>query len=96
MLDQIAHCMLQGTLKDDRLVVFGYADPRGSAEYNLELAMARARTVRRYLIRRGVSPCRVSVASRGKGYARGTGPEGWQLDRRAEIDVDPNPPASTC
>jgi hypothetical protein len=26
------------------------------------------------------------VAARGKRYARGTGPEGWQRDRRVEVD----------
>jgi outer membrane protein OmpA-like peptidoglycan-associated protein len=96
VLDQVAHCLLQGTLRGDRLIVFGYTDPRGSAEYNLKLAMDRARVVRRYLIRRGVSPCRISVAARGKRYARGTGPEGWQRDRRVEVDIDEEPMASTC
>jgi outer membrane protein OmpA-like peptidoglycan-associated protein len=96
ILKQVADCLIQGPLEGDRVVVFGYADPRGGVDYNLDLAMARARAVRRYLVRWGVSPCNVSVASRGARYARGTGPESWQVDRRAEIHLDQDPVTVSC
>lgn len=88
ILDQIAHCMLDGTLAHRSIVIYGYADPRGSDAYNSKLALERARRVARYLERRGVPACRLSVVSRGEHYARGKGPEGWQLDRRVEIALD--------
>lgn len=88
VLDQVANCMLRGTLADESVIVLGYADPRGPAEYNMELAMERARAVARYLVHRGVPAERVSVASRGEQYARGTGPESWHDDRRVQIELD--------
>ena len=88
ILDQVANCMVSGELKGESVIVIGYADPRGSDEYNLELALGRAAAVRAYLIRHGVPPNRVTIASRGEHYSRGTGPETWQLDRRVEIQLD--------
>lgn len=88
ILDQIAHCMLNGELEDKSVIVLGYADPRGSEAYNSKLAMQRALRVARYLIRRGVPANRVKIASQGDRCAEGKGPEGWQVDRRVEIEVD--------
>ncbi len=88
ILDQIARCMLHGALRGKSVIILGYADPRGSKEYNLDLAMGRARTARYYLLNRGVPPSRVTIASRGEHYARGHGPESWRLDRRIEIELD--------
>lgn len=88
VLDQVANCMLRGTLLGESVIVLGYADPRGDAQYNLDLAMERARRVARYLVHRGVPPRRVSIASRGEQYSRGTGPETWHEDRRIEIELD--------
>lgn len=87
IVDDLAACMLTGALRNETLVVRGYTDPRGSQAYNEELAVDRAATVRRHLVRRGVSPHRVRLAPVGEVMARGYGPESWQLDRRVEITI---------
>src|SRR5690606_14240253 len=87
IVDDLATCMLRGALRDRTLMVRAYADPRGSKEYNAELSAARAATVKRYLVRHGVSPHRVRLAPGGEVMARGHGHESWQLERRVEITV---------
>lgn len=49
--------------------VEGYADPRGTQEYNVELGERRAVAVREYLIGLGVPSTRLTVASRGAAQA---------------------------
>ena len=48
------------------VVVAGYADERGTAEYNLALGQKRAQTVRDQLIADGVSASKLDVISYGK------------------------------
>lgn len=48
------------------VVVAGYADERGTAEYNLALGQKRAQAVRDQLIADGVSPSKLDVISYGK------------------------------
>jgi peptidoglycan-associated lipoprotein len=49
-----------------QIVVAGYADERGTAEYNLALGEKRAQAARDQLIADGVSPDRLEVVSYGK------------------------------
>ncbi|WP_198137591.1 OmpA family protein [Terriglobus sp. TAA 43] len=51
---------------DLEVVVAGYADERGTAEYNLALGQKRAQSVRDQLIADGVSPAKLDVVSYGK------------------------------
>ncbi|MEG9431156.1 peptidoglycan-associated lipoprotein Pal [Terriglobus sp. ADX1] len=51
---------------DLEIVVAGYADERGTAEYNLALGQKRAQAVRDQLIADGVSPAKLDVVSYGK------------------------------
>ena len=46
--------------------VIGYADSRGSRNYNLGLSTRRANTVKDYLIERGVHPARVETLAFGE------------------------------
>ncbi|SDF83084.1 peptidoglycan-associated lipoprotein Pal [Terriglobus roseus] len=48
------------------IVVAGYADERGTAEYNIALGQKRAQAVRDQLIADGVSPSKLDVVSYGK------------------------------
>lgn len=63
VLDAVAQ-----TIKDNPditlLEVQGHTDSRGSDAYNLRLSNARAASVRRYLIRKGIAPSRLTA----KGY----------------------------
>lgn len=85
ILDGVLACQQAGLLGDQALHVIGYSDPRGSAEYNRRLALARAAAVKRYLVRRGVPAGLVIVESQGESCHLGSGPESWGLDRRVEI-----------
>jgi peptidoglycan-associated lipoprotein len=51
---------------DYRLQVQGYCDERGSAEYNMALGEARAKSARDYLVSVGVSGNQLSTISFGK------------------------------
>jgi peptidoglycan-associated lipoprotein len=51
---------------DYKLTVQGYCDERGSAEYNLALGEARARSAKDYLVSVGVSGDQLSTVSYGK------------------------------
>jgi len=81
------------TLKDNpdlHVVVEGHTDSIGSEQYNLRLSEKRAEAVKRYLVRQGIDPSRITT--RGHGESRpiadnGTR-EGRAKNRRAEIIVD--------
>ncbi len=48
------------------LLLEGHTDDQGSMEYNYELGLARANAAKEYLVKKGVSASRLSVASKGK------------------------------
>lgn len=87
ILDDLLACMDFGLLGGKRLLVVGFTDPRGPPSHNYLLGLERARSVQRYLVRRGVDPSRITIASRGEELARGSGPETWMFDRRVEISL---------
>lgn len=64
----------------------GHCDPRGTEEYNLALGDRRARAVRSYMGRLGVSTGRMSSRSMGEEMARGSSESGWSQDRRVEVE----------
>ena len=65
MLHEVAHTL--STRPDIRLLeIQGYADNRGSEDYNQALSTRRAERVRSWLIEHGVEPERLQVAARGK------------------------------
>jgi peptidoglycan-associated lipoprotein len=49
--------------------VDGYADVRGTQEYNVELGQERADRVRSFMIAAGIAPSRISIASQGESEA---------------------------
>jgi outer membrane protein OmpA-like peptidoglycan-associated protein len=89
ILDEVATCMLTGSLKDREVTLVGHADPRGSEMYNEELGMRRAETTRDYLISQGVPRASIAVTSRGEKDATGDDVASWQLDRRVELKSEP-------
>lgn len=106
VLDDVANCLKGGPLQDRTLTIVGRTDPRGSDEHNQNLGANRAEATRNYLIAKGVPEGRLVVMSRGEQGARGTGEEGWALDRRVDLvlrdrsdgtltrDTPPLPPAN--
>jgi outer membrane protein OmpA-like peptidoglycan-associated protein len=70
-----------------KVVVEGYTDSVGSAEYNLELSRARAEAVKAYLVKRGIAPGRLDVQGFGatKFVAGNDTAAGREGNRRVEF-----------
>ncbi len=71
----------------DKVVVEGNADERGSSEYNLALGQKRAEAVRRALVVLGIPDSRIEAVSYGKERPRATCHEEscWQQNRRVDF-----------
>ena len=75
---------------DIRIVVGGYCDDRGSAEYNLALGENRANAAKTALVNAGVAPARIRVVSYGKEkqFCTEESESCWQQNRRAQFALD--------
>jgi len=75
---------------DIRIVIGGYCDDRGSAEFNLALGENRANAARVALINAGVAPARIRVVSFGKEkqFCTDETESCWQQNRRAQFSLD--------
>src|SRR5208282_1057507 len=70
-LDQLAKCMTTGPLAGKNVELVGRADPRGEAEYNMNVGATRADAVKHYLAQLGVAGGRLVTTSRGALDAQG-------------------------
>lgn len=72
------------------VVVGGYCDDRGSAEYNLALGENRANSAKTALISAGIAANRVRVVSYGKErqFCTEETDACWQENRRAQFTID--------
>jgi peptidoglycan-associated lipoprotein len=75
---------------DIRIVIGGYCDDRGSAEYNLALGESRANSVKTALVNAGVASNRIRVVSYGKEkqFCTDETESCWQQNRRAQFSLD--------
>jgi peptidoglycan-associated lipoprotein len=73
-----------------RVLIGGYCDDRGSAEYNLALGESRANAARTALVSAGVAPTRLRVISYGKEkqFCTEETESCWQENRRAQFSID--------
>lgn len=73
-----------------RVLIGGYCDERGSAEYNLALGENRANAAKAALIGAGVSPSRIRVISYGKEkqFCTEAAESCYQENRRAQFTID--------
>ena len=71
---------------DKEILIAGHCDERGTVEYNLALGDKRAKTVRDYYYRAGISYERMATISYGreKPLDPGQNEEAWAKNRRAE------------
>jgi peptidoglycan-associated lipoprotein len=78
---------LLGSYPQQKLVIEGHADERGSAEYNLALGDKRARAVDEFLSSMGIPKDQLTVISYGKEHPVCTDQSEvcWQKNRRAHI-----------
>lgn len=75
VLDQITLSMRKNQ-QIQRIEIGGHTDSTGSREFNMRLSRERARSVRQYLIAKGIAPSRLS--------ARGYGPDNPLADNGTE------------
>ncbi|MFA6121481.1 MAG: OmpA family protein [Sideroxydans sp.] len=70
--------------------VAGYADERGSSEYNLALGQRRAKNTKKALVAAGAKDGQIATVSYGeeKPVATGHDESAWSQNRRAEISYD--------
>lgn len=87
ILDEMASVI--GKLNNPRIQVIGHTDGRGNRTANIELSLARAGTVRDYLIRKGIPAA--SIAALGAGpdrpVASNETDEGRAKNRRIEFKL---------
>jgi len=74
---------------DLKIVIEGHCDEQGSAEYNFALGERRAKSVRDFLISRGVGAERLSMVSKGEEEpaVEGHDAEAWSKNRRSAFKV---------
>ncbi len=75
---------------DIHIVIGGYCDDRGSAEYNLALGENRANAAKTALVNAGVAASRIRVVSYGKEkqFCTDETEACWQQNRRAQFSLD--------
>jgi peptidoglycan-associated lipoprotein len=84
-LDQLSKCMTTGPLKGKDIELVGRADPRGEAEYNMNLGATRANAVQYYMAQLGIARSRFVTTSRGALDAQGHDEPTWAADRRVDL-----------
>ncbi|MDD4912543.1 MAG: OmpA family protein [Sideroxydans sp.] len=84
----MAHGTTLGKLPQAKVRVDGYADERGSSEFNLALGQRRAKSTKQALILSGAKDAQISTSSYGeeKPVATGHDEAAWAQNRRAEIN----------
>jgi peptidoglycan-associated lipoprotein len=75
---------------DAKILIAGYCDDRGSAEYNLALGQNRANAAKTALVQAGVDASRVRTISYGKEkqFCTEENESCWQQNRRAQFSLD--------
>ena len=89
ILDDVATLMLRNTTSYKKVLVDGHTSGSGTDEYNLKLSFARSRSVKSYLISKGVP--KVVLEARGFGKRQPkvphTSPGADELNRRVEFNI---------
>ena len=93
VLAEVAECVTTGPLQGKDLELVGYADPRGTDEYNKELGLMRAESVAKCLRDHGVELTQIEINSMGEKEASSDASE-WPLDRRVDIRLKADVSAS--
>ena len=85
-LDAVAKFMKSS---DKLLIIAGFTDERGTAEYNRGLGERRAQAVRSYLLQKGADTDRIQTTSFGSEMPADSGhnESAWAKNRRAEFGV---------
>ena len=72
-----------------KIEISGHTDNKGTADYNKKLSESRAKAVLDYLVKKGISPDRMTSAGYGmeKPMAANDSEGGRQLNRRTEFEI---------
>lgn len=72
-----------------KIEVAGHTDSMGSDQYNDKLSLDRAKSVKRYLVNKGIAPRRIKVAGYGenKPIAPNSTEKGREKNRRVEFEI---------
>ncbi|MEK7828936.1 MAG: OmpA family protein, partial [Deltaproteobacteria bacterium] len=76
-----------GKNPDIKINVRGYADERGSDEYNLKLSEKRAKSVMDYLVKKGIDPKRMKFIGFGRVISADKSEETMRQNRRVDFLV---------
>ncbi|MGR8931529.1 MAG: peptidoglycan-associated lipoprotein Pal [Gammaproteobacteria bacterium] len=82
-----AHARYLVSHSNQRVILAGHADERGSSEYNIALGEQRAKSVERMMRAEGVGANQLEVVSYGeeKPAVAGHDESAWQMNRRVEV-----------
>ena len=82
-----AHASFLKANPQQKIIIQGNTDERGTAEYNLALGQRRSEAVRKSLTLLGVSDSQIEAVSFGKEKpkAQGSNEAAWKENRRADI-----------
>lgn len=82
-----AHARYLISHPNQRVILAGHADERGSSEYNIALGEQRAKSVERMMRAQGVAAGQLEIVSYGeeKPAMPGHDESAWQMNRRVEI-----------
>jgi peptidoglycan-associated lipoprotein len=85
-LDEVADFMKSAS---NKVIIAGFTDERGTAEYNRALGERRAESVRQYLISHGADAGRLQTVSFGAEMPAdpGSNEGAWAKNRRAEFGI---------
>lgn len=64
-LKQLKSALTRDSLRNDRFMVAGHTDAKGNPQYNKQLSLRRAESVKRYLISNGIDPGRMDTIGYG-------------------------------
>ncbi len=82
-----ANSEIFGKNKNAKIVVEGYCDERGTAEYNMALGERRAQETKNYLVNLGIDASRIETISYGEERPADAGHDeaAWAMNRRAQF-----------
>lgn len=84
-LKQLESALNSASLAQDRFVVAGHTDAKGSAQYNKQLSLKRADAVKRYLVSKGIAATRLDTVGYGSDHLLAPDKPDDPSNRRVEI-----------
>jgi adhesin transport system outer membrane protein len=84
-LKQLESALNSASLRQDRFVVAGHTDAKGSPQYNKPLSLRRAEAVKRYLVTKGIDANRLDTV--GYGSERLLAPDSPEDPRNRRVEI---------